>query len=118
MEKRLQAIASTLAQSAIDAYSARATFMYLSGIIEPTVRLVYDELLIGAKTKADEHRLAKNVAKVAILSYWRMTGTADTLRIQSLDNEDDTCFRRAMLATLASLKRMINTTNYQRRSAH
>ncbi len=114
MHPQLRNIANTLAQSAIDAYNARATFSYLAGIVEPTIRLVYDELLIGAKAKTSQFRLAKNIARIAVISYFRMTGTGNTSHLQNL--EDSTCFQRATMATHASLKKMINVTNYQRRA--
>lgn len=114
MEARLTNISKTLAQSAIDAYNGRATFVYVTGTSESAIRVVYNELVIGAKAKTDEFKLAKNVTKVALIAYWRSTKYfIDEHKLNNLEN--DTLFRRAVLATHATLRKMIRTTNYQRR---
>lgn len=112
METRLRSIANALAESAIDSYNRRATFIYLSGIVENTVRLVYDELLIGVRNKTDVWKLAKNVTKIAVFAYRRATGTHSSYVDSSIESE--TLFQRAALATHATLKKMIKQTNYQR----
>lgn len=112
MDTRLRNIANALAETAIDSYNRRGTFMYLAGIVDNTVRVVYNELLIGVHNKTSEFKLAENVAKVAILAYHKATG-ADTNKYQNIESE--TLFKRSALATHATLQRMIKQTNFQRR---
>ena len=113
MEIKLRNIANALAQSAIDAYNGRATFVYLSGIVENTVRLVYNELLIGVNNKNDEWKISRDVTRVALIAYWKTTGVNYMTSLQNLENE--TLFSRGVLATHATLKKMMKETNYQRR---
>ncbi len=113
MDTRLRNIANALAETAIDSYNRRGTFMYLAGIVDNTVRVVYNELLIGVHNKTSEFKLAENIAKVAILAYHRATGVADTYKCQNIESE--TLFKRSALATHATLQKMIKQTNFQRR---
>jgi len=117
METRLLSISKALAQSAIDGYNSRATYMYLISA-DNAAKRVYTELLIGAKYKTTQFRLAKNIARVALIVYWESTSLIiDEFKLNKKmrDIENDSLFRRAVLATNATLKRMIKETNYQRR---
>lgn len=113
METRLRHISDALAQSAVDSYNRRPTLVYLTGITDNIVRLVYNELLIGAVNKTNDHKLAKNITKVALFAYWRGTGASlDHERLRNIENE--TLFHQATIATHATLKKMIKQTNYNR----
>lgn len=116
MDARLYSISKALAQAAIDAYNSRPVFLYHSST-DSAVRCVYGELIIGAKCKTAEWRLAKNVTRVALIAYWQSTTAyIDHYKLQNI--ETDSLFRRAVFAVNASLRKMIRETNYQRRLQH
>jgi len=114
MEPRLFNISKALAQSAIDAYNTRATFMY-TGTVDGVTRQVYNELLIGTRAKSDEFKLAKNITRVALVAHWAQSLGKPFDEFTRNIVEDGTFFKRAVLATHATLRKMIKETNYQRK---
>jgi len=77
---------------------------------------VYNELVIGIKSKSSTWKLSKNLATVALLAHWRQNRVImDEKSIRAL--EDSELFRRAVMSVSAAFKKSIKETNYQRRFA-
>lgn len=115
MDKRLQSISDTLAGTAIDTFNGRATFIFFSGIADRTIRLVYEELLLGIKYKLHDLNLARNITKVSIIAYCKAIGMGSSEQVITI--ERDPLFLAAVLQTHTALKKMIKETNFQRRLA-
>lgn len=117
MDPKLFSISKALAATAIDAYNARGVFRYLNDGPGKIASAVYEELMIGSKVMTTVDKLASNITKVSLISYWRDGGSINevqiTYRLQGLEHTDG--FQRAVMATKACLKKMIRETNYQRR---
>jgi hypothetical protein len=117
METRLNYISKALAEIAINSFNSRATFVKLiTGELDIVVSRVYDELLLGVKNKISEFKLAKNITKIALLAYWQSINKCiDTVEMSNL--EFGSVFQRTVLATHATLKKMIKRTNEQRKQS-
>lgn len=115
MEQRLKDIAKAIGQSAINAYNSRAVPFYTSESFAIT-KAVYDEIVICVQAKSNPWKLARSAAQAAIICHWRETrGHFSHLWLEGL--ERDVLFTRAQIAAHATLRKMIKTTNYNRRLA-